>query len=316
MITPITNPSAINYWLNEALSPEPFLTYTDLSLSETASADIMRDAKIFHIDPPIALLYSKDSYRRRQKEISPHVLGNMHLCNFVKLTESLYIISPETAFLLEARHRTLPELVNLACNLCAIYKPDPFSPYGQIKRAQITTVSSITDYLSGLHNMPGGRKARQAIAYALDNSNSPMESIFAAIFRLPFFLGGGDIFDISLNRKSYLTPNAAEFLGRDYCTCDISSNLRKVVFEYDSNLTHLNPDQHSYDKKRATALQMSGYSVFTITASDLKDHLSLDKMLLSAREALGLRTHYDRFNKYRDIRWNTYNQLIFKRHRF
>ena len=317
MLTPVTNPSALNYWLREALSRDPSLKFSEIAESDIINGGtpelILHDARLFHIDQPIDVLFSKPDFRRERKGFSSHVLGNIDQCTFVRLTDSLYIISPETAFLLEARHRSLPELIQLACDLCAIYKPDAFSPYKQIKRSPITSVNEITSYLSGINNIVGGRKARQAITYALDNSNSPMESKLASIFRPPFSLGGGGIYDISLNQVSRLSQNAATFLGRDYCICDICSNKKKVVFEYDSNLTHLTADQHSYDKKRSTALQMSGYNVFTITADNLKSHSSLDQLILSARDALGLRTHMDRFEKFQKIRWDAYDALFFRR---
>lgn len=316
MITPVTNQTAINYWLKASSDDYYRTTYNDIassynynicSLERTLSA-----AHLYHMDPPLSVLFPDAASRTKRADFDCHILPkNIVPESFIKLTDDLYIICPELAFILAARHMYVAELVNLANDLCAIYRRDDISPLGQSGRKQITDIKRLSTYIKHTGNAYGISKARQAVKYALDCSNSPKESNLATLFRLPFSIGGASITDICLNNTIRLSPKAADFLGRDTCCCDICSTRVKTVVEYDSNLTHLDRSQHHYDKQRSTALQMSGYTVITITADDLQSHLSIDKTLLLVRKAMGLQTHMDRFEKYRDVRWEVMDRLFF-----
>jgi len=319
MIAPVTNPTALVYWLEEANGKENRISYKEIINSENYNScdkqSIIRDAVIFHMDLPLSVIFQDSKLRWSNKNFRCNTLPRgVPTESFVKLTDNLYVICPELVFLLAAKHMSLAETVQLGNNLCAIYRTDDFSPYKQINRDQIVTVEEIKKYLANVQKVDGLVNARQAAKYIMNRSNSPIESFLAVIFHLPISLGGAGIDEIELNQIIKLKPEAAELLAREYICCDIGSKIQKKVFEYDSKLVHLTANQHKYDKRRTNALQMNGYKVFSITADDLSNHRTIEKLMLSARSFLGLRTHADRFNKYQELRWHVMDQLYFKKH--
>ncbi|MBE6015999.1 MAG: hypothetical protein E7233_00115 [Lachnospiraceae bacterium] len=266
------------------------------------------------MEEPLHVLVAKPDHRHISTRFSAHVLPrNLAPGSFAKLTDSLYIISPECCFLLAANFFSLPELVCAANDLCAVYRSDAISALGQSGRPALTDKNAISHYLDHSYNIKGLKTARQALKYAVNCSNSPMESKLAALFCLPLKLGGFGLPVPLMNPAIELTLNAASFLGRDNCRVDMLWETPKVVLEYDSNLTHLSREQHHYDKKRATSLAMSGYTVISVTADHLNSHSSIDKLCLDLRSALGIRTHMDRFNKYSKIRHETVEKIIYRR---
>lgn len=316
MIAPISYPTSLIYWLHANEPPEFAMSYREINQTDSfkicTHKDLLRDARIFHFDPPLHLLFPNASSRNHGKNAVCHTIPKGIMPeSFIRLTNNLYIASPELTFLLAARHLSLPKLVLLGNDLCSIYRLDEYSPTGQSSRKPITTARSISEYLENCRNVKGLDKARIAARYILDRSNSPMESRLAALFRLPQKYGGAGIKDIALNVSIRLASQAAATLKRDSIKCDIACEASRKAFEYDSNLTHLTPQQHELDKNRSTAMAMSGYSVFTITASSVRSPGSINDLMISARSFLGLRTRMENYNKYHQVRNQTINELFF-----
>ena len=103
---------------------------------------------------------------------------------------------------------------------------------------------------------------------------------------------------------------AAKLFGRESCHGDIVWPKRKVVLEYDSNLTHLSPEQHAYDKRRQTAYGLSGYNLISATAEDIRDLNTLDAFFKIVRKALGQRAEFAKYDRYRGQRFNTVKELL------
>lgn len=314
MITPITFPTAFKYWLQASSRPLEECFFADLAGADHSAEALLKDARIFHIEDPIHVLVAKPDHRHVSVLLNAHVLPrNLPPGSFVRLTDSLFIISPECCFLFAANALSLPELVCAANDLCAIYRRDAISALEQSGRPALTNKETMEKYLDRSYNIKGLKSAKQALKYAVDCSNSPMESKLAALFCIPMGMGGFGLPGPSMNPVINLPTNAASFLGRDNCRADMVWYIPKVIVEYDSNLTHLSREQHHYDKKRATALAIAGYTVISVTADHLNSHSSIDKLCLDLRNALGIRTHMDRFNKYGHIRYETVEKIIYGR---
>ena len=201
----------------------------------------------------------------------------------------------------------------LANDLCAIYVKDETEEYRQRRRDPVTTVESICSFMNKASGINGLKKARRAIQYVLDRSNSPMESKLAALAVLPLHYGGYGLSKPFLNHFVRLNKEAEEFLGQSQLCCDMVWLAKKVILEYDSNLSHLEIHQHFKDKKRSTALTISGYKVISITAEQLRDFHSVDNMFMQLRHVLNMRTHKDRIDKFAELRWNVVHGLMFKK---
>ncbi|MBQ9032388.1 MAG: hypothetical protein IJ106_13195 [Parasporobacterium sp.] len=192
--------------------------------------------------------------------------------------------------------------IRLGYDLCAIYAENPSSQYGQHSRQPLTSVGNIRDYLDNVTGFNGLRRSQAAAKYILDRSNSAKETQVAMYSILPFHLGGYALKTPSLNAFAALSPEGCRLTGHQSLMCDLIWPEDKVIAEYDSNLTHLSADQHRTDKSRATALALSGYQLFSITADNLRSFDRLEATFSALRKMLNMRSRDPELNKYRKKR--------------
>ncbi|MBR5930484.1 MAG: hypothetical protein IKZ95_00495 [Lachnospiraceae bacterium] len=315
MITRIVYPSALEYWLFEKGIPYRYWNTGKGAPGEekqTGRTSITEIVGRLNFTTPVHVAVPRTTNRQHTKTIIYHALPKALPKNsFIQITDNVLISSPEMCFLQAALTLPLHQLVKLACELCAIYVPDSYEEYGQRSREQITSVSNIRDYLLKATGARGVKKAKEAIQYASDRANSPMEVNLATIAALPICHGGFGTKKMLLNNDVLLSESGAAHLGRESCCCDIVWPEEKVVLEYDSNLSHLSRQQHAKDKARITALSLSGYKVFSVTADDLKSYGRIEALFLLVRSALGMRTHNDRMEKNLDKRIRVVNAIMF-----
>lgn len=285
----ITYPTALEYWMNAQCQ-------RTLTFSSPQHVGVKTAAK-----------------RKPSKDYVYHVLPK-HLPenSFVRISESLFVASPELCFLMAATEYSLPELVRLGNDLCGIYILEPQAEYGQTPRDTITDADHISSYLKQASGVRGIKKASMAIQYVCNRSGSPIESCLAAAAVLPLCHGGYGIEKPHLNHNINLTSYGARQLGRNKCCSDMVWIARKVVVEYDSNMTHLDVRQHYLDLKRANALTLSGYTLISIAADQLKNFQSIEKLFTVIMKALGLRIRRDRLNKYMEKRWAAVKAIFFR----
>ena len=322
MATIITYPSALEYWLKENGIPYHFHFDIDSSKvrnkevleSVTSRKDIICAAERLNFLEPVHVAVSDYIKRASTETVVFHKLPEcLPEFSFFKISQSIYIECPELCFVQAASFLSFHELVLLANELCAIYIKDDVEEYGQRKRTPVTTTKKIAGYIDKAKYIHGLQKAKTAVRYALDRSNSPMESRLAVTAMLPFYRGGYGLIKPQLNFDIRLNKEAAEYLGRENCCCDMVWNKKKIAVEYDSNMTHLEIQQHFKDKKRATALTISGYKVISLTAEQFKNFGNIETMFLRIRNILGMRTHKERLDMYMEQRRKVVNDILLKK---
>ena len=322
MATIITYPSALEFWLSETGLPYYFhfdkyssnVKNKEILQSESSRKEILDLIDRLSFSSPVHIAVSGHTRRNSTERIIFHKLPDYLPENsFYKITDNLYIASPELCFVQAAMELSVPELVLLANELCAIYIKDELEEFGQRKREPVTTTYSISSYIKKAGQIRGLQKARTAIQYALDRSNSPMESRLAVLATLPLARGGYGLIKPELNAEIILKKNAADYLGRTSCFCDMVWMKQRIILEYDSNLTHLEIQQHFIDKKRATALNMSGYKVISITAEQIRNFRNIESLFLHLRDVLNMRTHKDRLDAYYEQRWFVVHQILLQK---
>ena len=320
MIIPIVGASALEFWLS-GVSTFPANQFSIknrklVSLPEEYSIpysqELYRDISAkYHLSLPVHVMAEKASGRISNQFLSACIRPK-HLPkdSFIQIND-IYMSSPELCFIQLANTLPLPKLVEIANNLCAIFAFDKNAAYGQSPREQLLSVQNIKDYLCGVKKLSGVKNARQAISYAADRSFSPMESKLAALEVLSLSQGGYGFPKPELNFDVTLSEDAARFLGRQTCCCDQVWPDQKVIVEYDSNLSHLSPNQHAYDKRKANALNMSGYRVFFITAENMRSFKDIEKTFLNLRKILGIRPLVTQFNKNESKRRDAVHTIVF-----
>ena len=323
MIIPIIYPTASQIWLNSIVDGKPLSPENRerVSLPEMYQIPPSREflpflQTSFQVSSPFHLLAPNKKSRLHRKDILSSIRSDLIPKNsFIKLENHwgrnpLYIACPEYCFLNAAAHMDFLDLIQYGFLLCSQYMPDNHSKYHQRERDPISNVKQISSYLDLCEGASGVKKARQAIAYVLDKANSPMESKLAMSFVLPFSKGGFAIKRPELNKEVFLTAKAQAHFGHHCFHGDFVWEYDKVIAEYDSNLTHLEQLQHNLDKKRYTALSLSGYQVISITSEILKNFQTFNETCSALRWALGMRKYSTSMKTYEENRYQLFRYVL------
>ena len=312
----IVYPSALEYWLKEKGVPHGVNVFPEGTALPVGRKGVRQQVNELSFKKPVHIAVPKIMNRVKSDEIIYHVMSKrVSPESFQKVAEGVFISSPELCFLQAAAELPIHQLVQLANNLCAMYILDPYEDYGQRRREPITSVDDIRKYLQGIHRFLNIQNAKVAIRYALDHSNSPMESNLATLALLPWRYGGYNLKAPKLNLDVNLSETGAEHLGRETICCDMVWVDEKVVLEYDSNLAHLSPDQHAKDKKRITALSLSGYQVISVTANEVRSFRAVEELFLRVRKALGMKTNPERVETNFEQRYDVVHDIMFPKSR-
>lgn len=315
----ITYPSALQFWLHEKGIP---YSVRSTSYMEPVSNDVLRKEffkrKDMHamlaqlnFEEPVHIAVPDGVRRNNDERFEVHrIPAHLPENSFLRIADSLYIASPELCFLQAALELPLHEAVLLANELCAIYIKDPYTEYGQRRREIITTTESISSFLDAAAGLRGINKAKRAASYALDQSNSPVESRLATFGVLPISGGGAGLLKPELNLDIQLPAAGATHLGSQSICCDMVWPEKKIVLEYDSTLTHLSVYQHFKDKRRFTALTFSGYKTISVTAEQLHSFRAIEELFLNIRHTLGMRTHKKQWDNFFEKRWDVAHCLL------
>ena len=311
MTANIIYPTSLEYWLKDKGLPYRSPLYYMDPDDFTGKKGLSNITEYLSFSRPIHLAVSQDICRDSTKEIRYHLLpSNLPHDSFVPLCNLLNISSPEYSFLQAALELPIHMLVRLANDLCAIYMIDSDEDTFQRNREPITSVESIKYYLNKATGLKGVSAARQAITYALNNSNSPMESKLATLARLRGVHGGFGTSGQILNYNITLSKKGAEYYGRPTICGDMVWPKEKIVLEYDSNLTHLTREQHATDKGRATALTMSGYQVISVTADKIRTFRGIEDLFWGLRRMLGLKAGAAFREKHLEKRWKVVHEIM------
>ena len=320
MIFPIISTSALEFYLSPASSKPTRVPIAhrarcnlpvryDLSYQKAFAKDLAIE---YGLTLPIQVMVCRASRRFQTDEmhcyLRPKTLPEK---SFIRLDEGVLISSPELCIIQVALSMPLEKLIETINNLCAIYVSNPAASYLQSSREQIISVRAISAFIKKAGNLNGVKRVRQALQYALDCSNSPMESKLAVLCTLPLSLGGYALPKPQLNGEVHLSTQAEALYHMKSVRCDFVWYEQKIILEYDSNLSHLDPKQHAFDKQRRNALEMSGYKVISITAKDIQNYTAVDKTFRMIRKELGLRADKKTLEKYFPRRYDTVISLLF-----
>jgi len=319
----ITYPSALEFWLshNPPVPPYDYLRLPEEMLHSffiikgAAASDIYGITSFLNISAPVHIMVPDNSQRRKWNNCVFHKAPASFPANsIVRIADNLYIISPEMCFLLAARILPLTSLILLGFDLCAKFRPNRSEKYSQVSITPVTGTEKISKFLNTCSNIHGLYKARMAVRYVLNNSNSPMETKISMLAGLPLSLGGYGLPAPQLNPTVKLSPSASLFLGRDTCKPDIAWPDALCAIEYDSRQYHLEEDQFVYDKKRSSALALTGYTVLNVTYEQLNSFMKIEDFFKTLRHTLQLHSRTPAMEKYLNLRWKAVNEVMFGRH--
>lgn len=196
------------------------------------------------------------------------------------LGDDIYLSSPELCFVQMSAELSQLSSIVLAYELCGDYSHFTEIISGFYKRPALTSTSRISETLSQLRSQKGVNRARKSLAWALDGSASPMETVAACAMLLPKSLGGYNLEKPQLNYKVDLDRQEAELIQSDYVRVDIAWPEHKIGYEYDSDLFHQDPAK---DRRRREALAHKGWTIFTFDTRQLGRYTEFAKTIELAR---------------------------------
>lgn len=235
----------------------------------------------------IHLLVGSDGNRRTSTKVICHIWsGILPKGSILETSQGFYLCSPELVFLQMAEKMSLVELIRLGYELCGTYE----TVSGTIASSPpLTTVARLDAFLAKVNRKRGVAKARRALAYIHENSASPMETVVAMLFCLPYKLGGYGFpapeLNYGIDRR---TGKRARSRAGSY-VCDLYWPDEKAAIEYDSDLFHTGEERLAKASIRRRALAELGITVVTVTNRQVSTISETDGVARLLGQAMGKR---------------------------
>ncbi len=211
--------------------------------------------------------------------------------SFVDLGEGFLISTPEFCFLQMAVQLSLVRLIALGYELCGTYACVEGAP-AQRREGRLMSVSQLATFLGRAADVRGSKKARRALRYLLDGSASPMETVLAMMFCLPYHMGGYGLPTPKLNYCVDVPSDHRKLADRSYCVCDLCWPELRLAVEYDSSLYHLDPGRQESDARRRSTLAALDYTVVTVSKGQVFDGGAFNRLAHQLAKLLGKRLRY------------------------
>lgn len=211
------------------------------------------------LNRPLDIVISNHSTSKVSR-ISKHKFnGKYPLNSFLQIQNNLFIACPELVFCQMAQILNLEDLILYGMEICGTYSLCDESEKGFCSDcAALTTVNNLIKYFKKFSflNQPykGSKNIKKALQIIKGNAASPQESRLYVMLCSPKYLGGYNIYGVSLNHKITLSKEASRICNKKSVVGDLCIPKHKIVIEYDSNMFHNRTDQNNIDKSRINAL--------------------------------------------------------------
>ena len=208
--------------------------------------------------------------------------------SFVEIEPGVLVASPELLIVRLAPSLSLPHLAQLGTEFCGKYGIST----GSRKAFECPPITSTAQIKSLVQRCTGERgiaRAREALRYIQDGSESPRETTIALLFDLPVRRGGGGFPVPKMNHVVSATHHVWKATGRRSLRCDLVWPEAKLVIEYDSDLHHSGNERIASDATRRTALAHMGFEVVTVTNRHLHNAAEFEIIARHVARRLGKR---------------------------
>lgn len=240
-------------------------------------------------DGRVHVLIGPESARRNKGPIRCHSLsrnpaaGSIHM-----IGPGVCCASPTLALLQLGPEATFPEALMQAMELCGHYclpeseemARNPFSDSARIgyyPAEPATTARELRRFARHASGLRGIDTLRQLSRHVLDGSASPMESLAAAMFHLPFRYGGFAIREMLLNKEVIFSEGATRASDMRHAYCDIYVPRAKTTLEYNGS-PHDTHAARIHDEKRVAGLAAMGIDVIPLNDAQLRNPDALESI--------------------------------------
>lgn len=228
---------------------------------------------------PLHILVSSPEGRIRSKRLRCHVWStDLPAGALYRLTDQVLIASPAFCLQQMAAGSSLARGAAVGLEICGRYARSPCAPGGFRQRPPLAEAGQLVEHFRDSHGY-GARRAREALAFVLDGSRSPMETVVFLLFTLPVECGGCGLPRPHLNFRIEIPPSLQAALGKPYLVVDLCWPEWGIILEYDSYLWHRANPQVDADSARNEGLRDLGWMVRSLTAGMLANDSVLDELV-------------------------------------
>lgn len=254
-----------------------------IDLNDLAAHGIVPD----ETDGKIHVLVQSKELTRNSTVIACHEMGfNPPSGSTLMIERGLYVTSPELAIIQAGITGDLARTLVLALEFCGGYSlPDaeeyalcPFDsgrPISYYPSEPVMSPTALKRFLKHMPSCRGIRTANQAARYTLAGSVSPMESLVAAMYTLPFHLGGFAIKEAELNKEIMFNGEASAVSGMRRAYCDLYIPWAKSSLEYNGSI-HDSRNWRIHDEKRDAGLEAMGITCFYLNDAQIRSPEALE----------------------------------------
>ena len=227
---------------------------------------------------PLEVLVRERAQRSRSKSVIARVWGKpIARTAFRRVSNDIYVSSPEFLFLQMATRLDLPELAALGMELCGTYRRKVEVPLlGTNETGSMTayhqqplsTPKRLSGFLSSMRSSPGYARAQKALSYVLPNSASPLETALYLLLCLPRRVGGYALPKPTLNPHIVLSRAGRMHTLRRSAKPDLYWKALHLDLEYNSDEFH-DENQRALDSMRRKAFERMKVEVIELTKEEL-----------------------------------------------
>lgn len=237
---------------------------------------------------PLHALVPSPEERVRSKLVRSHVWSRPLPDGALRrITDEVLIASPRFCLQQMATCSGIVRIASAATELCGSYGRSPNMSGGFCKRAPLLVPDPLLTSLSD-YNEYGARRLRNALAYVVQGSRSPMETVVFLLFTLPIELGGCGMPRPQLNQRIEIPLSLQRALEKPYLVVDMIWPEWLIILEYDSYEFHSTPAQIDEDNPRNEGLRDLGWMVRSVTAGMLANDRVLRELADKVTQRAGI----------------------------
>lgn len=220
---------------------------------------------------PLHILVSGEAHRVRTPVVRCHIWSTaLPPDALYQLTDEVLLASPAFCLQQMAARSSLARAVAVGTEICGRYARSPRAKDGFHRRPPLMTPDELVRRFADARGY-GTRRAREAVAFVVTDSRSPMETVVVLLFTLPVEVGGCGLPAPRLNAVVEIPASLQLALGKPYLVVDLCWEELGIILEYESYLFHRTRQQIDSDSARNEGLRDLGWMVRSVTEGMLAD---------------------------------------------
>ncbi|MEC4175241.1 DUF559 domain-containing protein [Adlercreutzia sp. R21] len=246
---------------------------------------------------PVHVVSSSPSRNMRTNLFAAHTdASSLPRGALVSLGPNVHVASAPYVFVQMASRLPFVELLELGYELCGTYRRGCGGGTVRYQVAPLTSTRQLAQFVQQNPGMKGVKRARRALRYLADGSESPRETKCALLFGLPAALGGYGLGIPKMGHQVECSDEARAIAETRTLRCDLYWPAARLDMEYQSREFHEGELHRIRDSRRVNALRTMGIDVTLVTESELDGLFACDVIAQTARKKLGKKGRKHAFN--------------------